>query len=108
MQRRHLLGLAAGARGAVWGASNFIPEMSMELWDAVVVKGDLKRGRELWRKIWPICNLLEQGNYAGAVKTGMELRGWSTGGARKPFSLLKDAQRREMSKLLRDAGVEVV
>lgn len=101
-------GLAAGAKGSVWGATNFIPELSVELWDAVAVKGDLKRGRELWRKIWPICNLLEQGNYAGAVKTGMELRGWQTGGLRKPFGLLKDAQRKELGKLLQDAGVKVV
>lgn len=101
-------GLAAGAKGSVWGATNFIPELSMELWDAVAVKGDLARGRELWRKIWPICNLLEQGNYAGAVKTGMELRGWSTGGARKPFGLLKDAQRQELARLLEEAGVNTV
>lgn len=101
-------GLAAGAKGSVWGATNFIPELSMELWDAVAVKGDLKRGRELWRTIFPICALLEQGNYAGAVKTGMELRGWSTGGARKPFGLLKDAQRQELGRLLQNAGIKTV
>lgn len=101
-------GLAAGAKGSVWGATNIIPELSMELWDAVAVNGDLKRGRELWRKIWPVCNFLEDGNYAAAVKTGMELRGWSTGGLRKPFALLKDDRRKELGSLLKAAGVSVV
>jgi dihydrodipicolinate synthase/N-acetylneuraminate lyase len=101
-------GLAAGAKGSVWGATNIIPELSMELWDAVAVNGDLKRGRELWRKIWPVCNFLEDGNYAASVKTGMELRGWSTGGLRKPFSIIKGDRRAELSKLLKAAGVSVV
>ena len=101
-------GLAAGAKGSVWGATNIIPELSMELWDAVAVQNDIKRGRELWAKIWPVCHLLEQGNYAAAVKTGMELRGWSTGGTRKPFSLLKGEQREKLAGALKGAGVKVV
>jgi len=101
-------GLAAGAKGSVWGATNIIPELSMELWDAVAVKGDLKRGRELWAKIWPICKFLESHNYASAVKTGMELRGWSTGGLRKPFALLEGEHRDKLASLLKQAGVPVV
>ncbi|GME29163.1 putative dihydrodipicolinate synthase protein [Neofusicoccum parvum] len=46
-------GLAAGAKGSVWGAANVIPELCVELWDAVAMKGDLKKGRELWSRIWP-------------------------------------------------------
>ncbi|ETS84176.1 hypothetical protein PFICI_02201 [Pestalotiopsis fici W106-1] len=100
-------GLAAGAKGGVWGATNIIPELSIQLWDAVAVNGDLKRGRELWKKIWPICNFLESHNYASAVKTGMELRGWKTGGPRKPFALLGDAPKNEIASLLKAAGVEL-
>lgn len=102
-------GLAAGAKGSVWGATNIIPELSIQLWDAVAVKGDLKLGREIWKKIWPICNFLENGNYASTVKTGMEIRGWSTGGLRKPFALIKDSERRaELAQLLKNAGVATV
>ena len=101
-------GLAAGAKGSVWGATNIIPELSMQLWDAIAVKGDLTRGRKLWKKIWPICNFLESGNYAAAVKTGMELRGWCTGGLRKPFSLIKGERKIELVGLLKSAGVPVV
>ncbi|KAI0839929.1 hypothetical protein F5Y06DRAFT_18565 [Hypoxylon sp. FL0890] len=98
-------GLAAGAKGSIWGATNIIPELSMQLWTALAEKGDLAQGRELWTKIFPICKFLESHNYASAVKTGMELRGWSTGGLRKPFSLLEDKHENELRKILQDSGV---
>ncbi|KAI4195973.1 MAG: hypothetical protein LQ350_006857 [Teloschistes chrysophthalmus] len=101
-------GLAAGAKGSVWGATNLIPELSMQLWDALRVKGDLKEGRELWRKIWPICKFLESHNYPSAIKTGLELLGQGTGGLRKPFSLLTGAPRDELRGLLENAGLKTV
>ena len=100
-------GLAAGSKGCVWGASNLIPELSVQLWEAVAVNGDLKKGRELWAKIWPICQFLESHNYPSAVKTGMELIGKKTGGMRKPFGLLKTEHHKEFATLLQDAGVKL-
>jgi len=100
-------GIAAGAKGAVWGATNVIPELSRQLWQALAVDGDLVRGRELWAKIYPICRLLEQHNYAAAVKTGLELTGYPAGPVRKPFTLLGGDARAEFAGLLRAAGVEV-
>ena len=101
-------GLAAGARGSVWGATNVIPELSMELWDALAVRGDLPRARALWAKIWPVCKFLETHNYAAAVKTGMELRGWKTGGLRKPFVLLEPGLRTQFASLLNAADIKTV
>jgi 4-hydroxy-tetrahydrodipicolinate synthase len=101
-------GIAAGAKGSVWGATNFIPELSRQLWDALAVDGDLVRGREVWAKVYPICRLLEQYNYAAAVKTGLELTGYPAGPVRKPFALLEGEARAELARLLRAAGVEVV
>lgn len=101
-------GLAAGAPGGVWGAANIIPELAVELWDAVSVKGDLKRGRELWAKAWPICKFLESYNYPSAVKTGLELLGHKTGGLRKPFALLSKEQQQEFAVLINDAGLRTV
>ncbi|KAF2447170.1 aldolase [Karstenula rhodostoma CBS 690.94] len=97
-------GLAAGAKGSVWGTANVIPELSVQLWDAVAVKGDLKKGRELWQKIWPICAFLEEHNYPSAVKTGLELQGTKTGGLRKPFALLEGEPRETLLGLLKNAG----
>ncbi|KAF4556530.1 Dihydrodipicolinate synthetase-like protein [Elsinoe fawcettii] len=100
-------GLAAGAKGSVWGATNVIPELSVKLWNAVAVKGDLEEGRKLWRKIFPICKFLESHNYPSACKTGMELQGQETGGLRKPFALLNADLQREFATLLADAGLQV-
>lgn len=101
-------GLAAGAPGGVWGAANIIPELAVELWNAVSVQGDLKRGRELWAKAWPVCKFLESHNYAAAVKTGVELTGQATGGLRKPFALLNPELTAELKQLLENAGVKTV
>lgn len=101
-------GLAAGAKGSVWGATNIIPELSVELWDMLAVQGDLKGARKLWRKIFPICKFLESHNYPSAVKTGMELRGWETGGLRKPFDLLAKEYTEELKRYLGTAGVQTV
>ena len=100
--------LAAGCKGAVWGASNIIPELSAQLWESVAVKGDLNAGRELWAKIFPICAFLESHNYSSAVKTGMELLGRPVGGVRKPFKLLGGKSRKELAGLLENAGLSVI
>lgn len=97
-------GLASGAKGTVWGATNVIPELSMQLWDAVAVRGDLEEGRELWAKIWPICDFLESHNYAAAVKTGLELTGHPAGPVREPFTLLDEEARSRFAELLKAAG----
>ncbi|KAJ5711491.1 hypothetical protein N7488_005647 [Penicillium malachiteum] len=101
-------GLASGAPGGVWGAANFIPELAVELYEAVSVQGDLKRGRELWAKAWPICKFLESHNYCASVKTAVELIGQPTGGLRKPFSLLKPELQAELKALIANAGVKTI
>ncbi|KAL4813542.1 hypothetical protein BDW67DRAFT_177836 [Aspergillus spinulosporus] len=101
-------GLAAGCPGGVWGAANIIPELAVELYEAVTIKKDLDRGRKLWSKAWPICKFLESHNYAAAVKTGVELTGQATGGLRKPFALLGPDLQEELKGLLKNAGVTTV
>ncbi|CAG9941590.1 unnamed protein product [Clonostachys rosea f. rosea IK726] len=101
-------GLAAGAKGSVWGTTNILPELSVELWNAVAVNGDLKKGREIWAKIYPLCKVLESYNYCAGVKTAMELKGVKTGGIRKPFKLLTGDAKAELAAALKIAGVKVV
>ncbi|KAE8420667.1 hypothetical protein BDV36DRAFT_249307 [Aspergillus pseudocaelatus] len=43
-------GMAAGAKGCIWCATNILSELSVRLWDAVSVRGDIKEGRVLWEK----------------------------------------------------------
>ncbi|PLB55239.1 aldolase [Aspergillus steynii IBT 23096] len=101
-------GLAAGAQGGIWGAANIIPELAVELWETVAVKGNLKKGRELWAKAYPICKFLESHNYAAAVKTGLELTGTATGGLRKPFVMLEPELQAEMKALVQNAGLKTI
>ncbi|KAF4462625.1 dihydrodipicolinate synthase [Fusarium albosuccineum] len=102
-------GIAAGAKGSVWGAANIIPELAVELWDTLAVKGDIKKARELWTKIFPVCKWLEShSHYGAAVKTGMELRGWKTGGVRKPWKLIEGDSRTEITTALKSAGVQTI
>ena len=37
-------GIAAGAEGSVWGAAGVVPELAVEFWDTLAVKGDLIAG----------------------------------------------------------------
>ncbi|MFI6576198.1 dihydrodipicolinate synthase family protein [Nocardiopsis sp. NPDC050513] len=97
-------GLASGATGSVWGAANVVPELSVRLWDALAVRGDLAEGRRLWERIWPVCDFLEAHHYAAAVKTGMELTGHPVGPVRAPFGPLDESARAEFAALLSAAG----
>ena len=99
-------GLASGATGTVWGAVNLIPELAVELWDTVAVRGDLVAGRELWSRIWPVCDFLESHNYAAAIKTGLEIVGHPAGPVRAPLELLDSQARDVLRGLLSDARAD--
>jgi 4-hydroxy-tetrahydrodipicolinate synthase len=100
-----LLGLAAGTHGAIWGAANFIPELCVELFDSVHERSDLAHARQLWRRIWPICQFLETHTYVPAVKAGCELVGDPVGPPRPPFRPLPESERAKLGLLLDQAGV---
>ncbi|MGD0440067.1 MAG: dihydrodipicolinate synthase family protein [Acidimicrobiales bacterium] len=97
--------LAAGAAGAVWGAANFIPELTVELYRHLAVEKDLDAAQAVWERIWPICHILESTNYASAVKTACELAGVPAGPTRLPVRLLCDDTRKQLAIALANAGV---
>ena len=101
-------GIASGAEASVWGAAGIVPELAVELWEALAEKGDLTRGRELWRHLWAISDFLESVNYVAGVKAGLDLIGHSAGPARLPIQPLSAEQRRRFADILRAAGVETV
>jgi dihydrodipicolinate synthase/N-acetylneuraminate lyase len=100
-------GLALGAKAGVWGGASFMPGLAGELYQALAVDVDLARGRELWRRIYPICLFLERHNYAAAIKTGVSLVGVDAGSTRRPIAPLAQEYRDELAGLLRTAGVEL-
>jgi dihydrodipicolinate synthase/N-acetylneuraminate lyase len=92
--------LAAGVRGAVWGAASFIPEACVELHRLLIDEVDLAAARALWAKIWPICDFLEGTDYAAAVKAGCRHVGLSTGPVRAPLRDVTAAEETELGKLI--------
>ena len=101
-------GIAAGAKGSVWGAAGVVPELAVELWDTLAVKGDLHAAREQWKHLWAISDFLESVNYVAGVKAGLDLIGHSAGPARLPIQPLSAEQRERFAGILRGAGVAVV
>lgn len=101
-------GIASGAEASVWGVAGIVPELAVELWEALAEQGDLARGRQLWRHLWAISDFLESVNYVAGVKAGLDLIGHSAGPARLPIQPLPAEQKERFAGILRAAGVEVV
>ncbi|MDQ1042212.1 dihydrodipicolinate synthase family protein [Streptomyces sp. V4I2] len=99
--------LASGAKAGVWGTASVIPQLCADLYDALAVRGDLHAGRELWARIFPICQFLESHNYACGIKTGLDLVGVSAGPTRRPVLPLAPQYVAEFRDRLIAAGVTV-
>ena len=83
--------LAAGVRAVVWGAASIVPEPCVELHRLLIDDIDLPAARELWARLWPLCQFLEGQSYPAAVKTACALVGDTTGPVRPPLLPLDDA-----------------
>ena len=102
------IGIASGAEASVWGAAGVVPELAVQLWDTLAVKGDLAEAREQWRHLWAISDFLESVNYVAGVKAGLQLVGHPAGPPRAPIQPLSGEQRATFAAILERAGVTVV
>jgi dihydrodipicolinate synthase/N-acetylneuraminate lyase len=101
-------GIASGAEASVWGTAGVVPELAVEFWNTLAEKGDLARGRELWKGLWAISDFLESVNYVAGIKAGLELIGHPAGPARFPIQPLPQADRDRLAAILNAAGVTTV
>src|SRR5215212_8444530 len=92
--------LAAGVRAVVWGVASIVPEQCVELHRLLIDDIDLPAARELWARLWPLCQFLEAQSYPAAVKTACGLVGDTTGPVRPPLLPLDDAAARTLSALV--------
>jgi 4-hydroxy-tetrahydrodipicolinate synthase len=99
--------LAAGARAVVWGAASILPQQCVELHRLLIDDIDLSGARELWARLWPLCQFLEGQSYPAAVKAACRLVGDATGPVRAPLLPLGDAATSELANLLEHATLEV-
>jgi dihydrodipicolinate synthase/N-acetylneuraminate lyase len=97
--------LAHGAPGSIIGASTFIPELCVELYETVAVGKDLPNGLAVWARLWPILNFLLLNGYVALAKAGSALRGLPLGEPRDPIASSSEELRSRLRKLLNEAGV---
>jgi 4-hydroxy-tetrahydrodipicolinate synthase len=97
--------LAAGARAVVWGVASIVPEPCVELHRLLIEDIDLPAARDLWGRLWPLCQFLEAHSYPSAVKTACGVVGDVTGPVRAPLLALEDDATRELTALVERATV---
>lgn len=97
--------LAHGAPGSIIGASTFIPELCVDLYNAISVEKDLPKALGVWAKLWPILDFMLLNGYVPLAKAGSALRGLPLGEPREPMTPSPDDLRRKLKSLLDQAGV---
>jgi 4-hydroxy-tetrahydrodipicolinate synthase len=95
---------AAGSAGTIWGAVNFIPRESVQLWD-LAKAGKQAEAHELFRRLWNVLDFLGKEGYAASTKAAAELVGVQLGAPRAPYSKLPDHKIKELTTLLEQAGL---
>jgi 4-hydroxy-tetrahydrodipicolinate synthase len=95
--------LAAGVRAVVWGTASIVPDQCVALHRLLIDDVDLPAARELWARLWPLCQFLEGQSYPAAVKGACRLVGDTTGPVRAPLLPLDDGAASELRALLEHA-----
>jgi 4-hydroxy-tetrahydrodipicolinate synthase len=88
--------------------STFLPELCVQLYDAVTIDGDMAASMQVWDKLWPIIDFMLLNGYVALAKAGAALRGMPLGDPREPIAASHDALRGELKKLLDRSGVAPV
>jgi 4-hydroxy-tetrahydrodipicolinate synthase len=99
--------LAQGGKASVWGSATFFPGLAVELWNAVVVKQSLDAANDVWRRIWPILDVIGEASYQAAVKAGLELVGVPVGNPRLPIGRAPQEFYDKLDGVLRESGVKL-
>lgn len=101
-----LAALLHGAPGSIIGASTFIPELCVALYEAVSVKRDYPEALAVWAKLWPILDFMLLNGYVPLAKAGAALRGLDLGAPRQPMTPSSDALKERLKQLLSNLGVQ--
>jgi len=80
-----------GAVGAIWGAANYMPHESVQLYNLVKDK-NYDEAFKLWERMLPSLILIWQNKYMPLVLRAAQIRGFGTGNVRKPYQQLTQAE----------------
>ncbi|AJO77043.1 MULTISPECIES: dihydrodipicolinate synthase family protein [Pseudomonas] len=90
---------AAGAKGWCTAAANLIPQLNLDLYQAVQ-DNDLERARELFYRQLPILDFILKGGLPTTIKAGLNLTGLPVGDPRLPVFPLDEARRNQLQAML--------
>lgn len=101
--------LAAGAHGWISGVLNVAVREAVQLYQAVVVDKDIRRGFELWLRILPLVHLythrqLGEVNDLAIYRSILALWGRQRTYSRRPFAPLTGDQERALASRLAQTG----
>jgi len=81
-----LYSFIAGAKGAIWGAANYMPKETVKLYE-LTRAGEYAKALALWQRMLPsllfVCGGF--GHYLCSVLRASQLRGFGNGNVRKPL-----------------------
>jgi 4-hydroxy-tetrahydrodipicolinate synthase len=89
----------AGAKGAIWGAANYMPKETVELYH-LTKKQSFVEALSLWQKMLPSLIFIWNNPYVPCVLRAAQLRGFGTGLVRKPLRALTSAQEEGLRRAL--------
>ena len=95
-----------GAHGSIAAILTAVPELCVQLWDAVQA-GDHAKGLDLHTRLLRIWNAIAGDNLPANVKYAMELQGRPSGIPRSPMPVSSESQRIVILEALKLAGIEV-
>lgn len=101
-----LAALLHGAPGSIIGASACVPELCVELFNAVKVHRDYPQALAIWSKLWPVLDFMLLNGYVGLAKAGCAARGLDVGKTRDPIKPLEPALAERFAHLLSNVGVK--
>lgn len=99
-----LQALLAGASGWAPVCSNFLPREAMEFYRAAVDQADCKKARNLWERLFPVCDFICAKSHIRVAHTGLEIVGRAVGSPRRPIRMLPTADRERLRNILAEAG----
>ncbi|AKA85108.1 dihydrodipicolinate synthase family protein [Pseudomonas synxantha] len=91
---------AAGAKGWCTAAPNLIPQLNLDLYQAVLAN-DLNQARELFYRQLPLLQFILKGGLPATIKAGLRLTGLEVGDPRLPVFPLGEAGIEQLKTLLR-------
>jgi 4-hydroxy-tetrahydrodipicolinate synthase len=94
----------AGATGWAPVCTNFLPQDSMQFFQAAVYKRDADKARTVWDKLFPICDFICTKSHIRVAHTALDILERPVGPPRRPLRMLSGDDRARLKALLSDAG----